>query len=151
MTKASYSKEQVAEWYALLESDLMTLFRLIVRHRQPLDEGSVRAATSILRRWVVEGLLGKLGRGLERKPKFPALNNNAVMRALPNKPEVMCFITGGIRFNGTPVSGIYVSERPYTGQPPIPVHTMTFEMMRLGTFTDQKRVYFKGISSPVRR
>jgi hypothetical protein len=143
MAKANYPEEQVAEWYDLLEGDLQTLFRLIVRHRQPLDEGSVRAASPILRRWLVEGLLGKLGRGLERKPAMPALNNEAVIQALP-RDGVTCFITGGVRFNGTPLSGIYVSDKPYLGRPPIPVDKMKFEMMHLGAFTGQKRLYFRG-------
>ncbi len=74
---------------------------------------------------------------------MPALNNEAVIRALP-QDGVTCFITGGVRFNGTPVSGIYVSDRPYLERPPIPVDRMKFEMMRLGAFTDQKRIYFRG-------
>ena len=143
MAKTNYPEEQVAEWYALLESDLQTLFRLIVRHRQPLDEGSVRAASPILRRWLVEGLLGKLGRGLERKPTLPVLNNEAVIRALP-QDGVTCFITGGIRFNRRPLSGIYVSDKPYFERPPLPIDMMKFEMMRLGAFTEQKRLYYKG-------
>lgn len=143
MAKVNYPEEQVAEWYSLLEGDLQTLFRLIVRHRQPLDEGSVRATSPILRRWLVEGLLGKLGRGLEQKPMMPALNNDAVIRSLPQE-GVTCFITGGVRFNGMPLSGVYVSDKAYLGRPAIPVDKMKFEMMRLGTFTDQKRLYFKG-------
>jgi hypothetical protein len=143
MAKTNYPEEQVAEWYALLEGDLQTLFRLIVRHGQPLDEGSIRAASPILRRWLVEGLLGKLGRGLERKPTIPALNNEVVIRALP-QDGVTCFITGGVRFNGKPVSGIYISDKPYLGRPPIPVDMMKFEMVRLGVFIDQKRLYFRG-------
>lgn len=143
MAKANYTDEQVADWYALLEADLQTLFRLIIRKREPLDEGSIRAASPILRRWLVEGLLGKLGHGLESKPTLPALNNETVIRALP-RDDVTCFITGGVRFNGRPVSGVYVSDKPFSDRPPIPIHTLKFEMMRLGAFTDQKRLYYMG-------
>jgi hypothetical protein len=45
MAKANYPEKQVAERHATLESDPMPLFRLIARHPQLLDEGSVRAAS----------------------------------------------------------------------------------------------------------
>lgn len=59
MAKTNYPEEQVEEWRRLLQNDLQTLFRLVVRQDEPLDEGSVRACTPILRRWLIEGLLHK--------------------------------------------------------------------------------------------
>lgn len=144
MAKANYSDEEVAEWRELFEGDLDTIFRLIVRQKEPLDVGSIRSVTPILRRWLVEGLLGKLCHGLECKALLPALDNEPVIKALPNAPEISCFVTGGIRFDGNPISGIYVSDKPYAGKPPIPIDQMNFELMKLGSFTKQKRVYFDG-------
>ena len=144
MAKTNYPEEQVEEWRRLLQNDLQTLFRLVVRQDEPLDEGSVRACTPILRRWLIEGLLHKLCRGLEAKAKLPALNNEQVLSSLMAAPEVSYFLTGGVKFNGSTVAGVYVSDKPYSGRPPIPINTMHFEMMRVKDFIQQKRLYYRG-------
>ncbi|MFT3732848.1 MAG: hypothetical protein QM780_15745 [Hyphomicrobium sp.] len=144
LAKTTYPEEQVAQWDALLRSDLETLFRLIVRHQEALDEGSIRAASPILRRWLIEGLLDKFCRAVSRVPKLPALNNEHVVSALQNAPDVTIFLTGGVRFNGAEMSGIYSSSSPFNGKLRVPAHTMKFELFKLGAFKRQKRIYFSG-------
>lgn len=141
---SNQTAEGLADQRLLLIRDLETLHRLIVRHDAPLDEGSIRAASPILRRWITEGVLAKLTHDLGCSVTLPALNNDAVVRALPGAPEVDYFLTGGVRFSGVSVSGTYRSSAPYRGVVPIPIDRMDFEQMRLGAFTRQKRLYFAG-------
>jgi hypothetical protein len=138
------SHESVTEMKHLLESDLDTLLKLVVTYRKPVDEGSVRAASAILRRWMVEGLLGKLCRALGVRATLPAMDNDEVIRALPFVPDVTYFMTGGVRFNGAAVSGHYVSDLPYDGKPRLPIDRMHFRLMKLGEFKSQKRLYHRG-------
>jgi len=138
------SHDSLTEMKHLLESDLETLLKLIVTHRRPVDEGSVRAASAILRRWLIEGLMGKLCRALRVRASFPVLDNGEVIRALPFVSDVAYFMTGGVRFNGAEVSGNYVSELPYTGKPRLPVERMHYRFMKLGEFTSQKRLFHAG-------
>ena len=52
--------KELREVYRLLESDLTALFKLVFAHRKPIAEGDIRLASVILRKWLIDGLLGRL-------------------------------------------------------------------------------------------
>jgi hypothetical protein len=138
------NEEEVREVYRQLESDLTTLFKLVFTFRKPVSEGDIRIASVILRKWLIDGLLGRLCNATGIEATIPALDNSVALAALANHPAIDYFLTAGIRFNGVPVSGIYNSGDPFQGKPQIPVDRMLDREMKVSEFLAQKRLYFEG-------
>lgn len=137
-------KPSNAEYERHLESDLRTLFCLVFTLGEPVSEGDVRIASVILRKWFIEGHLGRYSRSAKLEPRFLALDNSKVLATLPRRKSVDYFLTGGVKFSGVPVMGIYNARRRFKHKPFLPVEQMQDKEFRLGKFLDQRRVYFKG-------
>src|ERR1700686_1705831 len=114
------TEQEVREVYRQLESDLTTLFKLVFTYRKPVTEGDIRIASVILRKWLIDGLLGRFCNATGIEATIPALDNSASLTALPKHPAIDYFLTAGVRFNGIPVSGIYNSAYLFQGAPKIP-------------------------------
>lgn len=138
------TSEKVHHAYRQLEGDVATLFKLVFTHRKPLAESDVRLASVILRKWLVEGLLGQLCNTMGVKPSFFALDNAAQLAILRDRSTIEYFLTGGVRFNGQPVSGVYHSTAAFSGTPLMPAENMPGREFTLGEFVDQERLYFRG-------
>ena len=138
------TEAEVREVYRQLESDLTTLFKLVFTHRKPVTEGDIRIASVILRKWLIDGLLGRLCNAAKVEATIPVLDNSAPLAALPNYPAIDYFLTAGVRFNGVPVLGIYNSADPFRGEPQIPVDRMQEHEIKVSEFLAQKRLYFDG-------
>ncbi|ABD88649.1 hypothetical protein [Rhodopseudomonas palustris] len=137
-------EEEVREVYRQLESDLATLFKLVFSFRKPVTEGDIRIASVILRKWLTDGLLGKLCNAAGVKATVQVLDNSIPLAALAEHPAINYFLTAGVRFNGVPICGIYNSGDPFAGGPQIPVDQMHEREMRISEFLAQKRLYFDG-------
>lgn len=127
---------------ALLESDLETLFKLVNTFGTPVREGDVRAASGILRRWLVEDALGKLCRHMSAKPMFPVLDNSNALTLVKNDSRVNYFLTGGVMMTGKPVMFIYNSSAP--PEEALQLQAANHIMMKMSHFLDQPRIYFNG-------
>jgi hypothetical protein len=138
------SKEQVDTIYRQLEGDLTTLFKLVFSHRKPITESDARLASAILRKWLIEGLLGRLGHALKAKITVPAIDNSIALAAVSEQPNIRYFLTGGVKFDGVPIKGIGYSTAPFAGNPLIPPHSMPEVWFKLGSFIEQKRLFFDG-------
>jgi len=138
------SDQQIAEWKEQFEGDVESLMRLIITYRKPVQESDVRVSSVILRKWLVGGLLGQLCRALGAKPTFPVFDNAAVIAAIPHRPQVRFFLTGGVCFDGRPIYGVYKSDAPRGREPDLPVLAMDQELIRTSDFLSQKRVFFEG-------
>lgn len=138
------SQEQLKETYRLLEGDLTTLFKLVFTHRVVVAESDVRLASVILRKWLVDGLLGQLCHAGGWTPTLLALDNSAALAALLNQPSINYYLTAGVRFNGVPVMGVYNSSLPSTGAPLVPWKDIVEREFKLGEFLRQKRLFFDG-------
>lgn len=130
----------------MLFSDLKSLFKLTFSHRSPLTEGDIRLASAILRRWICEGLLGKLCNDHKVLPTFPVFDTSKVFAAINADASITYFLTGGIRFDGRPVMGIYNSSKEASQEPLLPIDKMKQITLKLGKFSKQKRVFFEGTS-----
>jgi hypothetical protein len=130
----------------ILESDIHTLFKLIMSHNRPLTEGDIRAASNILRRWICEGLIGQFCNELHVQPTFPVFDTDPIWKALPSRPNVNYFVTAGVMFDGVPLRGIYNSTEPPSAVPILPIAEMTQALVGFGAFKNQKRLYFEGDS-----
>lgn len=139
----SLTENQTEEILCLFESDLKTLFKLVFSHNKPLDEADIRISSVILRKWLNEGLVNKLCCAMNVTPTFLVLDNHAAINEINQRPDIKYFLTGGIRFNGKPVMGIYSSTAAAQEVPPLPVR-MSQVFMNTAKFLDQKRVFFEG-------
>jgi len=79
---------QQSEELLQLEDDLRTLVKLVITFRKPLTEADIRLASVILRKWLIDGMLGRLCHSIEARPTFSVLDNAAVVDAL--KEERLC-------------------------------------------------------------
>jgi hypothetical protein len=136
--------KELREIYRQLQSDLATLFKLIHAHRKPISEGDIRLASVILRKWLTDGLLGRLCNAARIEATVPVMDNSAPLAALLREPSIKYFLTGGVRFNGAPVRGIYNSALPFEGKPLLPVDVMPFRELKVNDFLAQKRLFFEG-------
>lgn len=127
----------------ILESDIGTLFKLIVSHKKPLMEGDIRAASNILRRWICEGLIGQLCNELQVQPTFPVFDNDPIWKSLPSRPSVNYYLTAGVMFDGVLLLGIHSSTEPASSAPILPVAEMKQTLVGFGAFKNQKRLYFE--------
>jgi hypothetical protein len=140
------ARYQANDIYRQLEGDLETLFKLVFTYRTPVTEADSRLASVILRKWLVEGLLGRLCNFIDSKPTFFALDNSAVLKEIEQQPSIKYFLTGGVRLNGNPVMGIMHSSAPFSGQPLLPAaYGMKEKELSLGEFVNQRRIYFNGV------
>jgi hypothetical protein len=136
--------KEVREVYRQLHSDLTTLFKLVFVHGKPIMEGDLRLASVILRKWLIDGLLGRLCNPARVKATVPVLDNSAPLAALLHEPSINYFLTGGVKFNGDPIRGIYNSALPSEGRPLIPVDVMPDKELKVSAFLAQKRLFFEG-------
>jgi hypothetical protein len=135
---------QQSEELLQLEDDLRTLVKLVITFRKPLTEADVRIASVILRKWLAEGMLGRLCNSIGAKATFSVLDNSQIIEALKDpKHKVLFFLTGGISFNGSFIRGIYESLDAYEGEPLLPVEGMVDTEVKIGGFLDQKRIFYK--------
>lgn len=124
-----------------LEEDLATL-RDILIHSGPLPPRHVRAVSSaIVRKWLVEGTLNKLGHEVGITFELPAYDTSSVFNALPNTPEVNFYLSGGIYLGGILIRSITNSNASFTGTLPIPAET-EIAMYSPGRYLGTKRIYF---------
>jgi len=138
------SEAQFNETLRSLHSDLHQAFSLAYTYRKPVPEGSIRLASVILRKWLVDGLLTQLAHCAGVTATVPVLDNQSVIAEIPQKEDVTYFLTGGIRMNGSPVSGIYHSTLNAPTPPRLPLHTMAEIDVKVSQFLSQKRVYYAG-------
>jgi hypothetical protein len=136
--------KELREIYRQLQSDLVALHKLVHAHRKPITEGDIRLASVILRKWLTDGLLGRLRNPARVEATVPVLDNSAPLAALAHEPSINYFLTGGVKFNGVPIRGIYNSSLPSQGRPLIPVDVMPGEELKVSAFLAQKRVFFEG-------
>ncbi len=139
------SKDEVEKVQEGLDQDFQTLFRLVITHDTPVLEGDVRAASVILRKWISDGWISKLGNALGASVTLPILDNEESFNALSTMQSVEYFLTGGIRFNGKAVRGIYYSsDEPELVLPLLKIDRMRMKLTKPGGVCNQKRLYFKG-------
>lgn len=143
MASAASDEDQLGVLKTNLESDISTLLRLTFTNGPPTD-GDIRASSVILRKWLNGSLLQRLSRLTGLHPTFPVLQNDVPLSAIPNDASVNYFLTGGVRFSGQPVMGIYNSSRPIAAAPVFPAHDMSIVMMSPKDMLRQRRVYFDG-------
>ncbi|MCZ7912284.1 hypothetical protein O9X94_23405 [Agrobacterium leguminum] len=134
----------LTELQTLLVSDLSTLYKLVNAFGVPVAEGDIRAASVILRRWLSEGLIGRLCNDLRIVPSFPVLNNKKALAQAAEDSNINYFLSAGVRLCGAPVLFFHNSVAPVKErmgfETPIPQHIM----VSTREFINQPRVYFEG-------
>lgn len=126
----------------LLEGDLHTLFKLIVTHRRPVTESDIRAASGILRRWLLEGTIGKLANKLDVRATFPLNDNSAVFEAIPHAADIRYYLTAGVSLNGHPYMHVYDSKLPADAPRSLPIGNMPIKMVSVSKLLTQPRLFF---------
>jgi hypothetical protein len=129
--------------YSLLRADLVTLFKLVITHNKPCDEGDIRAASVILRRWLVEGLLGRMANALGVVPTLWVMDNDHVLEAIKADETIRYFLTGGVKFDGKPVMCIYESSAEPSEFPRLPIQGGLAQVaMSPSEMLRQKRIFY---------
>lgn len=134
-------EDRTATSKELLESDLETLFKLTSTNGRPVVDGDIRAASTILRRWLCEHQIGRLCNSLGVIPTFPILDNETAIAAIQDAPDIRYYLTGGVRFDGRPIMHVYSSSLPATK---LPIAPMSQVYAKTKGLLGQRRVYFGG-------
>jgi hypothetical protein len=137
------TEKEVREIYRQLQSDLAALFKLVHAHRKPISEGDIRLASVVLRKWLIDGLLGRLCNPARIEATVPVLDNSAPLGALLREPSINYFLTGGVRFNGVPIRGVYNSTLAPERRPLLP-DSITGKELKVSAFLTQDRLFFEG-------
>lgn len=139
------TQEEYVELKRLLIADLGHLATLVITHNKPVEEASIRSASVILRRWIIEDKLAILANAVKAKPTVPALDTSAVFAEIARQPTTEYFLTGGVSFAGEPRRGFcsFSSPMPETGWL-LPVDKLQYTMLSLPQFKSQPRMHFMG-------
>ena len=139
------TQEEYVELRRLLIADLSHLATLVITHNKPVVEASIRSASVILRRWLIEDKLAILANAVQATPTVPVLDTSAVFAEITRQSTTEYFLTGGVRFAGTPLLGIcsFSSPVPEKGSL-LPIDKLEYTMLRLHQFKSQPRMHFKG-------
>jgi len=138
------SSEASAVTSRLLESDLDTLSRLVLTHQGFPSEGDIRAAAGILRRWLCEGLIGRLSNQLGMTPTFPVFDNSEVFEALLSASDINFYLTGGVRMNGIPILSVYDSTAASPAEAGVKVGPLPQKLLTVGKMLRQPRLFYAG-------
>lgn len=130
--------------YEQFMGDMETLHRLVFTRNTPVRESDIRASVNILRRWLCDPQLPPLCNKLGVKPTFLVEDNSAQAAAVELDESIDYFLTGGIRFNGTPISRVYNSSKPLQLAPLIPMTPPVRSWVKFSAFVDQRRIYHEG-------
>jgi len=137
--------EEVSRLHRSFLQDIESLARLIFTHRSPVAEGDIRLATSILRKWLIDGgLLGRLCHSFEKTPTFAVLDNDEWLSTLRDDPGLTYALTGGALFNGRAFKMYYHSTSPDPTDAVSRLALPEYKFVSLGAFINQHRIIFKG-------
>lgn len=127
------------------EQDLGVLFD-VLNAPSPLSPQKVRlVASAAVRKWLLDGEINRLAKDLGVRLELPALETSPVLDAIAGGAPVTFYLAGGIQLGGVPVRSIYCSTSPYSGEPPIPVHTQA-ALYTPGRYLATKRLFFDGVA-----
>lgn len=130
----------------LFASDLATLSRLIVTYGRPCAEGDVRVASVILRRWLVEGMLGRLCHASGVEAAMLVVDNAQLLDAIPEDGAIIYFMTGGVMLNGQPVMALFEQAASHGSKPILPIADGLLPQIEMSPsqMMDQRRIYHDG-------
>jgi len=129
---------------AQLEEDVLA-FQSLLATNSILPAAAVRIVTaSVLRKWLLDGWLNKLGVGLGISFTFPSLDTSVILRELEDHPEIEYFLSGGVWLGGHLFQGVYSSSCEYIGTPPISIDKMTWSNLSAKELLRSKKIYFRG-------
>lgn len=131
----------------LFASDLTTLLKLIITYGRPCTEGDVRVASAILRRWLVEGMLGRLCHASGVQATMLVMDNAQLLDAIPDDGSIVYFMTGGVMFNGRPVMALFEQSTRHGPRPILPIGAGLLPQIAMSPsrMMQQRRIYHDGV------
>jgi hypothetical protein len=128
-----------------LRGDIETLAILIFANRRFPSGGEIRAASAILRKWLLEGgWIGRIAKALGEELRFPTFDNSQNLEVVARTESIEYYYTGGIRVNGKPVFAIYYSNEKSGGAPLVDGAQIKPTKLLLSDFLGQRRVFYQG-------
>lgn len=133
-------KEQLVDQ---LYEDLEGLTNLLIS-KEPLPPSNVRiVASSIIRKWLVDGLINKLSALNGATFSFASHDTTEIVKTINDNSNITFFTTGGIFLGGHPIKGIYTSNSPSnkdrTAELPI---DMPYKLFKPSELLKSKRIYY---------
>ena len=104
----------------------------------------MRLASVILRKWLIDGLLGQLTNVARCTATFSVVDNSPVCAEIIGKADIQYYFTGDVHFNNQPCNGLYYSTVRSQGKSRLNLAGLKRKEVKVGEFLHQKRVYFRG-------
>ena len=109
----------------------------------PLRPSKVRAiASTSVRKWLIDGNLNRLSRTVGGTLTLPAVSTSLAVAEITADNQVRFFMAGGIVLDGELLQGIYLSDAPFQGQPPISREGLVTTLYRPSKYLKSPRIYF---------
>ncbi len=140
---SSGKPDEFLELLRLLHGDVKLLFDLTFKHNAPVPEANIRAASTILRRWLVDGDLERISRELIEPIKFPVSDTAPIVERVANTGTIDFFVTAGVMMNGFPIEGIHHSPLAPEENDIFPLLPMRLVHLDGRSFIRQKRLLYK--------
>jgi len=137
-------EKNISEAFDQLQSDLLTLHKLVFSYNKPLMEGDIRLASAILRKWLNENKLSRLCKLIGVKPTFNIIDNEKIVRQINSNNSIIFFITGGIKFNGKTIAFPYESNSCDLTKG-LKLAEPVQKIVSLNDFLSQKRIFYKNV------
>ncbi|MER8638750.1 hypothetical protein [Mesorhizobium sp. M1365] len=137
--------EEISRLQRSFLQDIEALARMVYTYRTPVAEADIRLASSILRKWLVDGgLLGRICHAGQQRPTFRVLDNDEWLTTLRTDPGLTYALTGGALFNGRAFKMYYHSTTPEPLELVRKLDLPGYKTVSLSAFINQNRIIFKG-------
>lgn len=111
----------------------------------PLRPSHVRvSASAVVRRWLLDGQLNRLSQELDGALTLPTVDTSSAVAEIAANPSVQFFMAGGVILDGEVLRGLYVSDAPYEGCPPISGAGLGTSLLQPSRYLRSRRVFHKG-------
>lgn len=141
------SPDQYNAAAATFEEDLHNLADFTFTNG-PVQRRHMRLVSTILRRWFCDNdLATKIGHPLGVSSiEVPVLQDDAIFDRLPTTPEVVYYISAGVKFDGRPFRSLYhsLSDDPPSWQDD--VGAVGQDLMKIGKAKRKRVLYFQNTS-----
>lgn len=128
-----------------LYEDLEGLTKFLIS-KDPISPSHVRIiATSIVRKWLVDGLINQLSALNGKTFTFAIHDTSEVKVRIKNNSNITFYMAGGIFLGGKIIKGIYTSDSPERkdGKAELPMN-LPYKLFKPSELLRSKRIFYKG-------
>lgn len=135
--------ERTQELERLFYEDIQNLVDLTFTNG-PVEQRNVRQASVIVRRWLCDGDLAKLGSYCSANITVPVLDDDEIIAAASADSDIEYYLSAGVKFNGIPFWSLYSSKSGEVATWASKMLEPCIRQERLGKLMKRKALFYDG-------